>query len=393
MTRNRHSPARHLAIRPGISTRYTLALYLRSTLLIMLILLVTAIAIDLAQTMRGITGRAKATGSSQLSVLAPYLAYRSVDIITRLLPQACFFGVFLAEIIRARRLERVILAISGVSPWRALAPVLLFSTLTGAIQALNENWARPEAVFAQINLGVGAYARWFKPGLKDRPNWFLLGSDALRAKLKIGGNPEMRDIELFRGLDQPRLSSVVMAQRAVPTDKPGIWHLSNAVIWRAQPDKSAYIPRHYRVVDTPIALSPVQVSYSGIAGYYLPSKVLAKIAAVPAVPTSNDADVAIWRRWTAALLPGIFAFLGAGLAQIGYPGRSQNIGRLVGLAVFGYLSIVSVKVFWALGEHGVITAPVAVLSPLLFALAIGLLAQLGQILPQARISFRRAKAD
>jgi hypothetical protein len=69
------------------------------------------------------------------------------------------------------------------------------------------------------------------------------------------------------------------------------------------------------------------------------------------------------------LLPGAFALLGASLAQMGYSGRVQNIRVLAGLAFFGYISIVSVKVFWALGELGVFPPSAAVLSSLLLALS------------------------
>jgi len=370
---------------PGINTRAEVGLYLRATILVMLILLVTAIAIDLAANMSGITDKAQQTGVARLSILAPYLLYRSVDIVTRLLPQACFLGVFMAEILRARRFERVILALSGASPLRGLSAILLFSLLAGSVQGINEIWLRPAAVFAQIDLGVGAYGRRFRPGLRNTASWFIIGNDALRARLVTGAAAEMRDVELFRGIDRQRLTSVVMAARAVPGDRPGQWRLGKVVTWTRDPGKASYTPKFEETAIMSIAINPAEVIYNGVAPYFLGQRTLQTLAAIPGRPMSDDANVALWRRYTAILLPGVFAFLGAGLAQIGYPGRREHMPLLIGLAVFGYLSIVSVKVFWALGEQGVLSPPVAVMASVLFALAIGVLVQIMQVLPRARL--------
>jgi lipopolysaccharide export LptBFGC system permease protein LptF len=362
----------------GVSTRAALGLYIRASLLVMFILLVIAIAIDLAQSLGWITDRAQQLDVPRAQVMAPYLLYRSVDIVTRLFPQACFFGLFFAEIIRARRYERIILALAGVSPAISLSGVMVFALFAGMFQVFAESWARPAAVFAQVDLDVGVYAHRFHPRLRGNSDWFISGDNVMRARVKTGPDPELRDVEVFRGLNRNRLTSIVMAERAVPTDEARIWRLSNVVTWTAAPEGPDYLTKAEDTADIRINLLPIQLEYHGIAAFYLHGKTLAKFAAIRDAPTTADADLAIWRRWSAIFLPGVFAFMGASLAQIGYPGNRQHAPRLVAFAVFGYLSIVSIKIFWSLGERSILSAPASVMTPLIFVAGIGILAQLAQ---------------
>jgi lipopolysaccharide export LptBFGC system permease protein LptF len=363
----------------GIVTRNTLYLYLRSTMLMILILLVVALAIDLAANFSEISSRASESGATQSAFFAPYLFYRSVDIITQLLPQACFFGIFLAEIVRSQRFETSILYFAGISPTHSLIAVLWFSSLVGAVQTLNEGWARPVAVFAQIELGVGAYGIRFEPGIRNTPDWFLRDSNALRAFVRRGEPTELLDIEFFEGIDQGQITSVTLAKRAVPTNRPGIWQLNDVIVWKPENKGEIYAPSFFVRLDLDLGIDATRIRYWGIAGHYLRWKDLKKIAAIPATLRTAHSDVAIWRRWSAFLLPGVFAFLGASLAPLGFQGRRANIPVLVALAIFGYLSIVSVKVFWALGELGLLSPAFMVLSPLVFTALVAWLAQLKQL--------------
>lgn len=360
----------------GVGARYVIYFYIRSTLMMMFILLMIAITIDLATHLPSIRARAEETGTAYPVYLAPYLLYRATDIVTHLWGIACFFGVFLAEIFRSRRLEKPLFSLAGVSPFNALAPVLVFGLLAGVAQMSLENWARPAAVFAQVDLGFGAYGRRFKAGLKDSPSWFLRETEALRARVSIGENPELWAIELFQGIDQERLTSIILAERAVPTDTPEVWQFINVVKWDAIPGQKDYAPSAIDRLDIDIGLIATQVRYHGIQGFYLPWPALREIAQMKDAPTIDGANVAIWRRWTAIFLPGAFALLAASLAHIGCPGREQRIVPLVAFALIGYLMIVSVKVFWSLGEKGFLSAPATVFIAMGTAVVISLLLQI-----------------
>lgn len=367
----------------GISARQTLRLYLLLAGLMMFILLMIALTIDMAKYLPAVQQKAESLELPLVQVLLPYLGYRSVDIITRLLPMACFLGLFLAEIMRTHRLERTILAFGGYSPAKGVRVVLLFAFFVGAIETTLETRVRPLAVFAQVDLGLGAYGRRFNPELSKKPAWFVIGDTAIRARIMRGAAPEMHAIEMFRGLSQSRLTSVLTAERALPSETPLHWRFENGSEWRLG-DDDKYTLYKFTTRDIALDLLPEQVRYHNIDGYYLPSEDLDKIASMRAADTASNADVSIWRRWSAFLLPGAFAFLGASLAQVGYSGRRYSFATLIFFALFGYLSIVSVKVLWALGELGVLSAPVAVLGSITGTIVLASALQISQNLPRLR---------
>ena len=369
----------------GVSDRDALWLYIGFTLLVMLILLVTALAIDLVYAMPNVVSKARETSVSTPVILAPYMLYRTVDIVSRLLVQACFFGIFLAEIIRIRRLECIVLALSGMSPIRALAPILAFGVLAGGFQFTCEAWARPAAVFAQIDLGVGRYAHRFQPMLRPQSDWFLQPDTAIRARVKTGEAPELHNISKFSGLSRHKLTQVILAQKAVPTNKPDIWLFSNVVIWTPQADQNTWVQKALPDLEVRLKLRPEQLRYFGMNGYYLKWPDLRKVAALPDTPGYADAQVSLWLRWTAVLLPGVVALMAASLAQTGFQGRRQNTSLLVALAIFGYLIVVSFKVFWVLGELGTLPPWISVLSPLFLVAGIGALSVVGQMVASPKL--------
>lgn len=355
---------------PAIAARRALRVYLVAVGLVMFLLLVTAWSIDLAENFSDLSARAAETGASLPSVLVPYLGYRAVDIVTRLLPIACFIGLFAAEALRRYRLETVVLAVAGLSPLQALLPVAVFAVLAGGLQYALETHLRPAAVFAQVDLGVGGYAERFRRGPMDDPRWFVTETDALRAKVIRSDEPELREVELYRGFADERLTEVVTAERATPTAQPFVWRLHDVTVWGDPDGGTNYSPRRHRELDVEIRIVPEQVTYFGVAAFYLPDPALQRLAEARTAPNLEDIDVAVWRRITAALLPGAFALLGASLAQIVWAGRVPATGQALGACFFGYGTIVSVKVFWALGELGALPAFAATLIPVLFAVGV-----------------------
>lgn len=338
----------------------------------MFTLLVVALTIDLAKWMPSVQARAAATDSSLWQVLFPYLGYRSADIITRLLTMACVAGGFIVTLLRHQRLDDVVLAAAGASPSLRLAALLISGLLLGLLQMAGENWLRPAAVKAQVAANLGDYGnRYHDPELG--PQWVVTETQALRATLIRGDTPTLHNVMLFDGLNQPELTQILHAQSAAATAHPGLWTLHNTTSW----DTVQSMPEQADTIDLPLALPAETAAWFGIDAYYLPNTAARKIAAT-GTAASPDAATALAVRKTAIFLPGIFAFLGISLASLGAQGRRLSPFKLLALATAGYLSVVSVKVFWALGIHAVLPPLFAASLPALFALSLATTLQLYQ---------------
>lgn len=339
----------------------------------MFVLLVVALTIDLAKWLESIRAEAAATGQSLHDLLLPYVAYRATDIITRLLTMACVAGGFIVTLLRHQRLDDVVLAAAGASPSLRLSSLLITGLLLGSIQLAGESWLRPAAVDAQVRANLGDYgARYHNTDMGTQ--WLLQDGRALRATLHRGPDAALSNLMVFEGVDQPQLARILHAQRATPTQTPDIWSLTNVTLWNtAGPDPT----RHLTDLEVPLALNRENLRWFGIDGYYLPNASAQAIAA-SGTAAATDAATALAVRKVAIFLPAIFVFLGISLASVGTRGRRLSPFRLLALATVGYLSVVSVKVFWALGIHGVLPPMLAASLPALFALLLASLLQLHQ---------------
>ncbi|MEL7117684.1 MAG: LptF/LptG family permease, partial [Pseudomonadota bacterium] len=137
----------------GVASRRAVRDYLVFTGLFALILLAVAWTIDLADNFDEVQWVADVRQQPLYEVLLPYLTYRAVDIVLRLLPVSIFFGIFIAEIYRRARLDTVILSAAGAGPLRLLGPIALYGAIMGAANWALESYGRPAAIEAQIKLG------------------------------------------------------------------------------------------------------------------------------------------------------------------------------------------------------------------------------------------------
>lgn len=363
----------------GIAARRALSLYLAAASLVMMLFLVAAWSIDLAKTFDDVIETAKASDVWAGWILARYLAYRGVDITTRLLPAACFIGLFVAEFWRLSRLESTILASAGRSPLQTMLVVAVFGLITGALQLSLERYVRPAAVFSQVDLGIGTYAKRFARGLTDTHRWFVVGNDVLRAKVKSESAPELVEIELYRGVVTDTLRDVVIAKRAEPTSEGNIWRFHEVMHWSRLPDQDAdaanrgatafYLISRYETLDLLVNLLPAQLEYLGVPAFYLPQPALEELNYARHAVNHDEVAVAQSRHTAAVFLPGSFALLGASLAPIAGAGRVRSMRRIIQLLFCGYAALVTLKVFWALGELGGVSAIVAAWFAIAAALA------------------------
>lgn len=355
----------------SIAVRRALTDYLLGVGLVLFVLLMVAWTIDLARTFPAIRATADLRDVPLVNLLAPYLLQRGVDIVARLLPMACFFGVFLAELARRNRLESIIIAASGATPARMLTAVLWFGLIAGSAQTLLESRWRPAAVMAQVDSGLGDYAVWYRRGWLNWASWFVEDDIAIRAVVRRTAEPELRDVLVFEGIRDPRLRRAVAAERAYPTPKPFVWALEEVRIWKL--DNGNTTPLTQPTLEMRIDLIPEQLSYIGVPEINIPTTPLMAIAARPGALNASGIATAVWRRRTAGLLPIIAALLAVALASRTYEGRVLVIPRTIAMAAVGYVLMVSIKVFWELGNLGAIWPVVAVLAPLTSILAIALL--------------------
>ncbi|SDU33732.1 LptF/LptG family permease [Stappia sp. ES.058] len=369
----------------GIAGRRALALYLKVTGLVMLMFLIIAWAIDLAQTLEGVLARADDLGRSGSALLAAYLGYRAVDIVTRLFPVACFIGLFAAELYRLFNRETTIMAAAGWSPRQTLLVVAAFACLSGALQGGLERWWRPSAVFAQAELQLGAYGARFSKGALSDKRWLVVNGNVLRARVVRTDEPELRDVELYRGVVSGDLRDVLVARKAEPSGQPGFWRFHDVDLWanlpggeRGEPDREAdpdayaehplYLISRYATLDVRLDVLPETLTYFGIPAFYLPQAPLERLAADDNPLKGPDVDAALWRRVVAFFLPGAYALLGASLAPIAGSGRIVSPARIVGLALCGYFALVVTKVSWAMGEIGALSGFTSSWIALVFAL-------------------------
>ena len=359
----------------GTAARRVTFEYLTVVSLVLFLLLATAWTVDLAKNFQFLRNDALEQDISIFRLFFPYMTYRAADILVRLFPVGCYFGIFIAEILRRGRLETVVLSSVGVSPLRLVAPIVIFGLVAGAfLYKLEESW-RPAAIWAQVDMGHGEYSRRFASHWMHEPSWFLYGDVAVKGQVYRGDPPAMRNVQIFFGLQQDKLDKVYAAETMTAGDTPKEWHLSNVTIWDSQQTEAMAesIPN----LTVELALIREELVFYGVPGFYLPNSTLSALTkAHIGSRTQIGAEAATWRRYVVGLVPFVVGFLAVSLARLGYTGRTINVSRMLGFGAAGYICVVSLKVFFAIGEIGGLSAPMATLGPLLILLAIaGLLTE------------------
>lgn len=340
----------------------------------MFTLLIVALAIDLTKWLEPLRAHAVTKNVPLYDVLLPYLSYRGIDIVTRLLTMACLAGGFVITLLRHQRMDDIVLAAGGAGPSLRIAALVITGGLLGVVQMAGENWLRPAAVQRQMAAQLGDYGARFGD-TQLGVQWLVDGNRALRANVIRGPDGHLSNVMVFEGLNQPTLTRILHAQSARPAPETSQWILSDVAIW--QPAASAD-GQHQTTHLLTFPLHLNQVQWYGIDGYYLPNTAARQIANLPDTAAAPDAATALAVRKVALVLPGIFALLGVSLASMGTQGRRLAPFKLLALAAVGYLLVVSVKVFWALGIHAIVTPVAAATVPAAAALLLAVLLQLQQ---------------
>ncbi|MEP2533055.1 LptF/LptG family permease [Shimia sp.] len=358
----------------GVAVRSMVWAYLQAIAFVMFTLLVIALTIDLTDSLDNIRARAAETEQPVWRVLLPYLSFRSVDIVTRLLGMAALIGAGVTTALRHQRMEDVVLAAAGASPAVMLSALLMVGAVTGAIQGSFQNWLRPPTVERQVEMGLGQYGRWFgNTQLTHR--WFVNENLAMRAEVRRGADASLTDVTIFEGIDQPVLSRIIFAESAAPLSEDEQWRLQGVTLWQGE---NGTATQRMETLDIWYPLNIDRVQYFGVHGYFMPNSALKQVARLTGTQAASDARTALAFRKLAFFLPGVFALLGASLALAGRRGRRLAPFRLLPLVTIGYVTLVSFKVFWALGIHGRLPPYWAALIPISLAVLLSVVLQLQQ---------------
>ena len=361
----------------GVAVRELVWHYLQAIGFFMFVLLVIALTIDLTDNLDGVLKRADELRDPTWLVLLKYLFFRSVDIITRLLSMAALIGGGVATALRHHRMEDIVLDAAGASPSIVLSALCMVGVMMGVVQGSFQNWLRPIVVQQQVEMNLGKLGGWFGETELPKHVWVTSNSQTLRAKITRGSQPKISDVTIFNGVDQPSLGSITFAQHAVPFGKDGQWRLENAVVWTKEGNIENKTSKfEFLEVELPINIERVQ--WYDVHTYYIPNHALRQIAQLPQLEFSYGAMTTLAVRKAAFFLPAVFALFGTSLAMAGRRGRRLAPFRLLVLATIGYVTVVSVKVLWALGMHGRMEPFLAATTSIWLAFGLSVLLQLQQ---------------
>jgi len=237
---------------------------------------------------------------------------------------------------------------------------LLLGTLFWAL----ESHIRPVLVKAQVESGLGGYAKRFPMGWHE-DDWIVRGDVAVRGDVFRADRPFLRDVLVFQGIRAPDLTEILGAGRMEPTDVPYKWRLIDVTRYDVAGGTDP-VPHPDTVIH--FDLIPAQLTYGDLLVLFLPNDVLAAYAAMPVPPEEiGDALTQRWRRATVAVLPFVIAFLAIGMANLGYEGRRILVPRLIGLAALGYSYVTAIKVVGRMGALDLMAPWIAVLGPLILS--------------------------
>lgn len=349
----------------GRETRYVMRLYLQRIVVAVAVIATVVLALDLmiflSWVMSDHTAGSGLEGSARL---AYYVGLRLAYIMASVLPIATVIGIIWAEFALATSQERMMIANSGRPPALSILPALLVGLIIGSCQYASMAWMRPASVQAQAEADFRYYGPGSKKGSGTGSVWIALNDAFVHTRIQFDAPPVLRG-PLVYGLDrQGRLVLTVSAEKAAPTDRPGVWHFETGSIWRAPNVTRAGAGEGMHETaftdsEVMLALDPVWLDNFGINAKFVSQSALQHLATAPSgVPEQYRYENAYQARLaTIAYVVGL-ALMSAslGLALLG-PGT--NFAAALKIAGAGYAVHVLTNVFSTLGEYGYMQTAVA----------------------------------
>ncbi|KAF0119786.1 MAG: hypothetical protein FD152_4374, partial [Xanthobacteraceae bacterium] len=197
-------------------------------------LLIIALTLDLAPRAERIAAEAGPAGPFGIARhLLWYLLLRSCDIITLVLPLACFLGIWWSEITFTQSRERIAIWNGGRSPLQSIMPLLMVGIALGSLQATALIVLRPTAVTIQIENGIGDYGGRFNRSLRPTERrWITLPNHMVQARIDYR-HARLVDVQLFELSAGGRMTGRITAATAEPDREYGYWLFRNGSRWVA----------------------------------------------------------------------------------------------------------------------------------------------------------------
>ncbi|MCW5705147.1 MAG: LptF/LptG family permease [Hyphomicrobiales bacterium] len=366
----------------GRHTRYMISSYALHTFLVSCAILTIALSIDSTLFLSKVLATISTWNTSWTALyVAWYLLLRATDFLAELLPLACFLGAFWTEVAHTRSRERLVIWLSGRTPWQCMLPALLFGLIVAGAQLALNLYFRPNAVMAMARDHLGSYGERFDPRPLPYPQWFASGHNIVQAFVEPGDPATLRDVKIYRMDETLSLHEFLRAKSARPAGRDE-WTLIDGYRWTSSqateqlssgwspgsPGPDDQIP--FSSENITLNLSPVWLNNNRIGARYLTGDVF---TALKKEDFSPAFEFRTWQqaRWSLALFCTAMVLLATRLSLATIAKRITFV-PLIAIAIAGYGANSLMKVSILLGEHGYVPAPAAAwLAPVLILSACG----------------------
>ncbi|MDJ0865344.1 MAG: LptF/LptG family permease [Myxococcota bacterium] len=308
----------------GVLARYFLTRFLATFAATLSILALAVFAVDLLagfdEVIEGAHGLLGALTHVALRIPSYYMP--------SLVPLACFTAAFVGFGSAARRLEIVAVKAGGISPLRAVWPVLLAAlAISGSALAFNETiavqadraWARLRADGADWTFRAGSF-------------WYYAGDTVYNVRASDPTAGRLEDFAVYELDARGRLRRTIQARRAESRPEGG-WRLVDAVIRRFDPDAPEVPPSYHEIAETEVGLAEREALYgarvSSLSAAHLRQY---RDRRPPGDPEAVRADALLHERLSAPLLSFVFALLGVPLGLRVESSRGLARPALLGVA-------------------------------------------------------------
>ncbi len=344
-----------------LARRFSLAV-----LMVFVVFAALAISIDLAELFRRSTGKDVPTG-----IVFSMSLFKFPDLGLKLLPFTVLFGAILAFARMSRSQELVAARAAGISAWQFLAMPLVVAIVLGTVAttifspiaaALLGEYSRLEARYIRgeaSQLAVSNAGIWLRQGTTE--------NQSVIHALRVAQQGErLEDVIVFRYAAQDRFVGRIDAKSARLGN--GVWHIDSAYV----SDQSGR-PVYNDTIDLPTDLTPTQIEESFASPATISFWELPRF-----ISNAENAGFSALRHrvyWysllTLPVLLSAMVFMAASfsfrLVRLGGTTRLLLTGLIAGLAVYFLQDVTR-----AMGQTGMVPAPLAAAAPSLAAILLGM---------------------
>ncbi len=337
-----------------------------AVLMVFAVFAVLAISIDLAELFRRTTGKDIPT-----AIVFSMSLFKFPDLGLKVLPFAVLFGAIVAFARMSRSQELVAARAAGLSAWQFLAMPLLVAvglgvvattifspisaSLLGEYSRLESRYIRGEA----SQLAVSASGLWLRQGTAD--------NQSVIHALRVAQQGErLEDVIVFRyGAQDHYIGRIDAASAQLGA---GSWHIEKAYV-----SGDGGQPVYRDAIDLPTDLTPAQIEESFASPATISFWELPRF-----ISNAENAGFSALRHrvyWysllTLPILLSAMVFMAASfsfrLVRLGGTTRLLLTGLIAGLAVYFLQDVTR-----AMGQTGIVPAPLAAAAPSLAAILLGM---------------------